>query len=75
PYGAVYVPRGIYNVSKPLHITRGIRFFGAGRGETTITGYSADQGPVMVVSPLSPLDTTEFRLGHRLRPEPKTRCT
>lgn len=51
PFGAVYVPKGIYNVGKPLHVTRGIKFFGAGRGETTITGYSADQGAVMVVSP------------------------
>lgn len=51
PFGAVFVPRGIYNVSKPLHVTRGIRFFGAGRGETTITGFSADQGAVLVVSP------------------------
>jgi hypothetical protein len=51
PYGSVYVPKGIYHVSKPLHVTRGIRFFGAGRGETTITGYAAEQGAVMVVSP------------------------
>jgi len=50
-FGAVYVPRGQYYVSKPLHITRGIKFYGAGRGVTTITGYSADQGAVMVVSP------------------------
>jgi hypothetical protein len=52
PYGAVYVPRGIYRVSKPLHVTRGIHFFGAGRGETTITAYAAEQGAVMVVSPV-----------------------
>lgn len=50
-YGEVYVPRGTYYVSKPLHITRGIRFVGAGRGTTTISGYSAEQGPVLVVSP------------------------
>jgi hypothetical protein len=50
-YGAVYVPRGLYYVSKPLHVTKGIKFFGAGRGATTISGYSADQGAVMVVSP------------------------
>ncbi|HWR13912.1 MAG TPA: LamG-like jellyroll fold domain-containing protein [Terriglobales bacterium] len=51
PYGSVYVPRGIFHVSKPLHITKGIRFFGAGRGQSEITGYSADQGAVLVVSP------------------------
>jgi hypothetical protein len=51
PYGAVFVPRGIYHVSKPLHITRGIKFYGAGRGETTITAFTSEQGPVMVVSP------------------------
>ena len=51
PYGTVFVPRGIYTVSKPLHVTRGITFAGSGRGVTTITGVSADQGPVMVVSP------------------------
>ncbi|MGZ4816068.1 MAG: glycosyl hydrolase family 28-related protein [Terriglobales bacterium] len=51
PYGTVYVPRGTYYVGKPLHITKGIKFYGAGRGATTITGYSADQGPVLVVSP------------------------
>src|SRR5262249_12797047 len=27
PFGAVYVPKGIYNVSRPLHVTRGIHFF------------------------------------------------
>jgi hypothetical protein len=51
PFGAVFVPKGIYHVSKPLHVTKGIKFYGAGRGATTITGFSADQGAVMVVSP------------------------
>lgn len=51
PYKGVFIPQGTYHIGKPLHITRGIRFYGAGRNLTTLTGFSADQGPVLVVSP------------------------
>ena len=49
--GSVYVPNGIYRVLKPLHISRGIKFYGAGENGTTITAGTSDQGPVFVISP------------------------